>query len=120
MPPQVINLEEKFKKFSQAWSPKIVARMNEYDLRLVKLRGDFVWHSHPDTDEAFVVLRGQLRIDFRDGAISLNPGEMTVIPKGVEHKPFADGECHVLLIEPMDTVNTGNAGGELTRAAEWI
>jgi mannose-6-phosphate isomerase-like protein (cupin superfamily) len=120
MIPKIVNLDEKFNKFSEQWSPKIVAQMNDYDLRLVKLQGDFVWHSHDDTDEVFLIIEGELRIDFRDGNITLKSGDMTVVPKGVEHKPYAEEECKVLLIEPNHLVNTGDAGGDLTSKAEWI
>ena len=109
-----INLKEKLDKFTEHWSPKIIAQMNDYYLKLVKLQGDFVWHSHPDTDETFIVLNGEMQIDFRDGKVSLKAGEILVVPKGVEHKPFAEKECKVMLIEPSDTINTGDAGGDLT------
>ncbi len=109
-----INLAEKFARFSEPWSPKIIARLNDYDFKLAKLRGGFVWHRHTDTDEAFLVVDGALRIDFRDGAVTLRPGEMFVVPRGVEHRPWADGECRVLLIEPSGTLNTGAERGALT------
>lgn len=116
-----INFEEKLAKFSEHWSPKIVAQMNDYHFKLVKLQGDFVWHSHADTDEVFVVLDGKMAIDFRDGRVDLERGEMLVVPKGVEHKPFAKEECRTLLIEPAGTINTGNTGGELTAKDNvWI
>lgn len=115
-----INLEEKFAKFAEHWSPKIIARMNDYHLKVVKLQGDFVWHSHAETDEVFFVVDGELQIDFRDGNVMLRKGELFVVPKGVEHKPFAGQECKILLIEPAGTVNTGDSGGELTAEATWI
>jgi mannose-6-phosphate isomerase-like protein (cupin superfamily) len=105
---QPINFEEKFKKFSEHWSPKIIGQLNDYHLKLAKVQGEFVWHDHPETDEVFIVIKGQLDIIFRDGKVSLNEGEMFVVPKGVEHKPVAEIECHILLIEPAGTVNTGN------------
>jgi len=117
---KAINFGEKFDKFTKQWSPKIIAQMNDYHFKLVKVEGDFTWHHHPDTDEVFIVLEGQLRIDFRDGSVTLNAGEMTVIPKGVEHKPFAAAECRILLVEPAGTVNTGDAGGKQTAQDEWI
>ena len=116
-----INLEEKLAGFSEHWSPKIIARMNDYHFKLVKFKGEFVWHSHADTDEVFIVLDGAMRIDFRDGGIDLKAGEMFVVPKGVEHKPFAEKECKIMLVEPAGTVNTGDAGGDLTAEDNvWI
>ena len=109
-----INLQGKFKKFTDQWSPKIIAKMNDYHFKLARAQGDFVWHSHESTDEVFMVLEGALRIDFRDGEVTLHEGEMFVVPKGVEHKPFAERECKILLVEPSGTVNTGDAGGEKT------
>jgi mannose-6-phosphate isomerase-like protein (cupin superfamily) len=109
-----INFREKLAKFQDQWSPKVIAEMNDYQFKLAKLEGDFVWHSHPETDEVFLVLEGRLRIDFHDGAATLESGEMIVIPRGVAHKPFAAGECQVLLVEPAGTLNTGDAGGERT------
>ena len=108
------NLANKLSLFSEHWSPKIIAELNDYEFKLVKLQGEFVWHSHPDTDEAFLVIDGHMRIDFRDGSVELQAGELYVVPKGIEHKPYADHECSVLLIEPRGVVNTGQAGGELT------
>ena len=117
----VINLEEKLGKFQDHWSPKIVAQLNDYHLKLVKLQGEFVWHAHPETDELFYVLDGELDIEFRDGTATLRQGEMLVVPKGIEHRPRAAGECHVLLLEPEGTPNTGDAGGERTvETPEWI
>ena len=104
---QPINFEGKLKKFSEHWSPRIIAQLNDYHLKLAKVQGEFVWHDHPETDEVFIVVKGQLDILFRDGKVSLNEGEMFVVPKGVEHKPVAVEECHILLIEPAGTVNTG-------------
>ena len=109
MPPTLINLPHKLSQFTDLWSPRIIAQIDEYQFKLARLRGDFVWHSHPDTDEVFIVLDGQLRIDFRDGAITLNREEMLVVPKGVEHKPYAEAECHVMILVREGTVNTGDA-----------
>lgn len=117
MPYEPINFRDKFGLFREQWQPKIVAELNEYQFKLVKLQGDFVWHRHDDTDEAFIVLDGTLRIDFRDGSVTLAAGEMFVVPKGVEHKPLAEAEVKLLLIEPP---NTGDAGGERTAEAAWI
>ena len=109
-----INFQEKLTKFSEHWTPKIIAQMNDYHFKLVKVKGEFVWHDHAETDEVFVVLKGKLEIQFRDGAVYLNEGEMYVVPKGVEHRPFAKDECQILLIEPAGLVNTGDAQSELT------
>ena len=109
-----INLQEKLSKFSEHWSPKIIAQMNDYHFKLVKFKGDFVWHSHDDTDEVFIALDGEMSIEFRDGIVDLKAGEMFVVPKGVEHKPLAERECKIMLVEPAGTVNTGNTGGEKT------
>ena len=117
----VINFEEKLASFSEHWSPKIVAQMNDTHFKLVKIQGDFVWHSHADTDEVFIVLGGEMTIDFRAGRVDLERGEMFVVPRGVEHKSIAKEECKILLVEPAGTINTGDAGGELTAQDEvWI
>jgi len=116
-----INLSDKLGLFSEHWTPKIVARMNDYHFKLVKLQGEFVWHRHDDTDEVFIVLGGEMGIDFRDGQVRLRRGEMIVVPRGVEHRPFAEQECQLMLVEPAGTVNTGDAGGDLTAPADtWI
>lgn len=116
-----INLKEKLSKLNEQWSPRVIAELNDYQFKLAKIEGDFIWHSHPDTNEAFIVLDGVLRIDLRESAVTLKPGELYVVPKGVEHKPFAEGECSILLIEPRGTDNTGDAGGERTAAQDvWI
>ena len=118
---QSINLEDKFAMFAEHWSPKIIAQMNDYHFKVVKVQGEFIWHDHPETDEVFVVLKGQLKIHFRDGKIILNEGEMFVVPQGLEHKPVAEHECHILLVEPAGTVNTGNVVNEKTAANDvWI
>jgi mannose-6-phosphate isomerase-like protein (cupin superfamily) len=116
-----INLAEKFGKIPEAWSPKVVAELNDYQFKLARLEGEFVWHSHADTDEAFFVVEGCMRIEFRDGAVELGAGELYVVPRGVEHKPVAERECRVLLIEPRGVVNTGDAGGALTAENDqWV
>ncbi|MGA6107145.1 cupin domain-containing protein [Pseudomonas solani] len=118
---QSINLLQKTSLFSEQWNPKVVAEMNDYQFKVVRIEGDFIWHSHADTDEAFLVLEGQLRIDLRDGAVLLGPGELYVVPKGVEHKPYAEGEVKMMLIEPRGVLNTGEEGGERTAQNDvWI
>jgi len=118
---KALNFEHKLGLIDTQWSPRVIAEMNDYQFKLVRIEGDFVWHDHPDTDETFIVLDGSLRIDFRDGHVDLGPGEMFVVPKGVEHKPYAENEVKMLLIEPRGVVNTGDAGGELTAATDvWI
>ena len=109
-----INFNDKFQKFNDHWSPKIIAEMNDYQFKLVKVQGEFVWHEHSATDEAFIVIEGSLRILFRDHSIELKAGEMFVVPKGVQHKPVADSECKIMIIEPRGVVNTGETSGELT------
>ena len=105
---QSINFKEKLGLFTEQWLPKVIAEMNDYQIKIVKIEGDFEWHDHQDTDETFIVLEGNLRIDFRDGHVNLSSGEMYVVPKGIEHKPFADGEVKMLLIEPRGVLNTGD------------
>lgn len=102
-----INLASKLKLFDELWSPRVIAELNDYQFKLARLKGDFVWHHHPDTDEAFLVIRGRMTIDFREGSVDLEEGELYVVPQGVEHKPRAEDECHVLVIEPRGVVNTG-------------
>jgi mannose-6-phosphate isomerase-like protein (cupin superfamily) len=117
-----ISFAKKLSLFSEQWRPKVIAEMNDYQFKVVRIEGDFVWHQHEDTDETFIVLEGALRIDFRDGAVALQAGEMFVVPKGKEHKPFAEKEVKLLLIEPRGVVNTGDEG-ETTRTAPneaWI
>lgn len=116
-----INFQEKLAKFSEQWSPRIIAQMNDYHFKIAKVQGEFVWHAHPETDEVFLVLKGRLELQFRDGSVVLNEGEMFVVPKGVEHKPVAEDECHILLVEPAGTVNTGEIVNERTAANDvWI
>lgn len=116
-----INFEDKFAKFSDHWSPRVIAEMNEYQFKLVKVEGEFVWHDHADTDEVFIVIEGELTIEFRDGKVTLKSGEMFVIPKGVAHKPAANSECKIMLVEPKGVVNTGNAGSKLTAENDvWV
>lgn len=121
MDKESINLSEKLTRFAEHWSPKIVAQMNDYHFKVVKVQGEFVWHDHPETDEVFLILKGQLEIRFRDGKVTLNEGEMYIVTKGVEHKPVAENECHILLVEPAGTVNTGDVVSEKTAPNDvWI
>lgn len=117
----VVNLTEKFTLIQKQWDPKIIAQLNDYQFKIAKIQGEFVWHSHPETDEVFLVVEGSLVIQLRDGNLKLGPGELCVIPKGVEHKPTAEDECQILMVEPAGTLNTGDAGGDRTIAeTEWI
>ena len=116
-----INLKDKLSKFSDYWSPKIITEMNDYQFKLVKIKGDFVWHNHEDTDEVFIVIEGKMKIEFENEIVELNEGEMYVVPKGVNHKPCAENECKIMLVEPRGVVNTGNTKGELTASNDvWI
>jgi mannose-6-phosphate isomerase-like protein (cupin superfamily) len=111
---QSIDIAEKLSAFYDHWSPKVIARLNDYEIKVVKVRGEFVWHTHEDTDEMFLVIDGELTIQLRDGNVSLRPGQLFVVPRGVEHCPVAESEAHALLIEPTGVLNTGNAGGAVT------
>ena len=116
-----INLREKLEKFSDHWSPKVIAEMNDYQFKLVKIKGEFVWHNHTDTDETFIVIEGEMKIEFEDNTVVLKEGEMYVVPKGVEHKPYAEEECKIMIIEPRGVVNTGDIEGDLTASNDvWI
>ncbi|HKB70084.1 MAG TPA: cupin domain-containing protein [Thermoanaerobaculia bacterium] len=112
--PQKVNLAEKLSFFSERFQPRIVGEVGDMHVKVVKLEGEFVWHHHENEDEMFLVLKGRFRIRFRDGELSLDPGELVIVPRGVEHCPYADEEVHVMLFEPKSTVNTGTAGGERT------
>ena len=116
-----VNFADKFARVDQQWQQRVIAEMNDYQFKIARLEGDFIWHDHPDTDETFIVVEGELRIDFRDGSVLVRAGEMFVVPKGKEHKPFAEREVKLLLIEPRGTLNTGNAGGERTVPSDiWV
>ena len=116
-----INLLSKLKLFSEHWSPKVIAEMNDYQFKLVKIQGDFIWHNHEDTDETFIVIEGEMKIEFENEIVELSEGDMFVVPKGVEHKPLAKNECKVMIIEPRGVVNTGNSEGNLTASNDvWI
>jgi mannose-6-phosphate isomerase-like protein (cupin superfamily) len=116
-----INLREKLARFTSRWDPKIVAELNGQHVKLVKFEGPFIWHRHEHEDELFLVVEGEFVMEFRDGSVPVRAGELIVVPRGIEHRPVAEKEVHVLLFEPASTVNTGDAGGERTVAApEWI
>lgn len=118
---QAIDIRQKLGMLTERWQPRVVAEMNDYQFKIVSLEGDFVWHDHPETDETFLVVDGELRIDFRDGSVTVGPGQMFVVPKGVEHKPYAEREVRMMLIEPRGVPNTGTAGGERTAKNDvWI
>ena len=118
--PEKISLADKLALFSEHWQPKIVANINDYDVRIVKIKGEFVWHKHDETDDFFLVLDGRVTIQLRDGDVELEKGELFVVPRGVEHCPRADEEASLLLIEPAGTPNTGDAGGSMTSEAQRI
>ncbi len=111
-----INLADKFARFSEQWIPKIVAELDDYEVKLAKVEGEFVWHEHADADELFLVIEGELTIEMRDGAVTLGPGEMYVVPKGVEHRPRSEAECQILMVERKGTLNTGSTESDLTVA----
>ncbi|MDP6878560.1 MAG: cupin domain-containing protein [Candidatus Marinimicrobia bacterium] len=116
-----ININNKLKKFSDYWSPKVIAEMNDYQFKLAKISGEFIWHHHESTDEVFFIIKGNMIIEFRDRVVELTKGEMYVVPKGVEHKPYAEKECHIMLIEPRGIVNTGQITNERTAVNDnWI
>ena len=121
MTDRAINLRDKLARFSEHLSPRVVAEMNDYQFKLAKLKGEFVWHAHADTDEVFIVLQGALTLEFRDRSVPLAAGEMYVVRKGEEHRPVAAEECSVMLVEPRGVVNTGDAGGARTAPDDvWV
>lgn len=115
-----VNVDAMLTRFAEHWSPKKIAQVNDYDVRIVKLLGEFTWHQHHETDEFFLVLSGELTIQMRDSTVVLGPRELFVVPRGVEHCPRADIETAVLLLEPASVINTGDAGGELTAEVEEL
>jgi mannose-6-phosphate isomerase-like protein (cupin superfamily) len=118
---RAINLGEKFDLVTDLWQPRVVAELNDYQFKIVRVEGDFVWHDHPDTDEAFLVLEGELRIDLPDGPVRVREGELFVVPRGVQHKPYAEREVRLMLIEPRGVPNTGSEGGPRTADQDlWI
>ena len=119
-PMESVNLAEKFESFEERWKPKIIGEVNDIYVKLVKIEGSFVWHQHEEEDELFLVIRGSMRLQLKTGDIPLEAGEMAIVPRGVEHRPVAEKEAHVLLIEPRSTANTGDVQDERTTQAEWI
>ena len=118
---KAININDKLNKFSDHWSPRVIGEMNDYQFKIAKVKGEFVWHSHEETDETFIVLNGELVIEFRKETVKLSKGELYIVPKGVEHKPYAKHECHIMLIEPKGIINTGNRSSELTSKNDnWV
>jgi len=118
---EAVNLAEKYGRFADQWSPRVIAALNDYQVKLAKIQGEFVWHDHAETDELFLVVKGEMTIELRDGSVTLREGELFVVPKGVEHKPYAEEECHLLLIEPRGVVNTGETASNLTAAGDrWV
>lgn len=116
-----INFKDKLSKFDDHWAPRVIAEMNDYQFKVVKIQGEFVWHDHKDTDEVFIVISGKMEIEFRDGKVEIGPGEMYVVEKGAEHKPFAKDECEILIVEPRGVVNTGESGSELQAENDrWV
>ena len=116
-----INLNQKFALFNELWTPKIISELNDYQIKIAKVEGDFVWHNHSDTDEFFLVVEGTLFIEFESETMELNTGELYVVPRGVQHRPYAKEECKIMLIEPRDVVNTGDAESDLTASNDvWI
>lgn len=117
----VVNISEKFSLIKEQWDPKIIAQLNDYHFKIAKIQGEFLWHSHPETDEVFLVVDGEMVIHLREEDLKLKQGEMCVIPRGVEHKPAAENECQIMMVEPAGTLNTGDAGGERTiEETAWI
>lgn len=114
---RAVNIADKLARFSEPWAQRTIATVNDYEVKVAKLHGEFVWHRHDDTDEFFLVVSGRLTIQLRDGDVVLGPGEAYVVPKGVEHCPLAEDETAILLLEPAGTVNTGSAGGPRTKAS---
>ena len=116
-----IILKQKLSIFSEHWSPKVISELNDYQIKLVKIQGDFIWHNHSETDELFLVIEGKMKIEFKDRTVELNKGELYVVPKGVEHRPYAENECQIMLIEPRGVINTGENKNDLTASNDvWI
>ncbi len=118
---QPINLKDKFSKFNEHWSPKAIAELNDYQFKVAKIIGEFIWHKHEETDEVFFVVDGEMKLEFRDGEVNIKSGEMFVVPKNIEHKPSAENECRIILIEPRGVLNTGNIENNFTAKTDvWV
>ena len=118
---KAINLNTKFNQFDDHWSPRVIAGMNDYQFKLAKVKGEFVWHDHPETDEVFIVIEGFIEIEFLDGKVRIEAGEMFVVPKGVEHKPIAEHECKIMLVEPKGIINTGDTDSDMRAKNDvWV
>jgi len=116
-----INIKQKFSKFSDYWSPKVLAEMNDYQFKIAKIKGDFIWHNHKETDEVFIIIEGEMNIEFHNKTVKLCEGELYVVPKGEEHRPYAKNECKIMLVEPKGVTNTGDKENELTAENDvWI
>lgn len=116
-----INILDKFTKFTDQWQPRVIASLNEYQFKIARIEGEFIWHDHPDTDEVFIIMKGQLQMHLRDQIVTLNEGDLYVVPRGVQHKPVAEQECWIMMVEPEGTKNTGEEGGERTADNDvWI
>ena len=116
-----VNIKKKFSKFSEYWSPRVLAEMNDYQFKIAKIKGDFIWHNHEHTDEVFIVIEGSMKIYLKDNTIHLSEGDLYVVPKGIDHKPFAERECKIMLVELRGTKNTGNQTNNLTfKDNQWI
>ena len=116
-----VNLDQKFALFNEQWKPKIVGELNGQHVKLGKIKGSFVWHQHENEDELFLVVKGRMRLELRDSTVDVDEGEFIIVPRGIEHRPVADGECHILIFEPTSTLNTGNVQDEFTVIEpEWI
>ena len=121
VPQSAINVMEKFGKFQTQWTPKVIAEMNDYQFKIARIQGEFIWHHHAETDEVFIIVEGEMVLRFRDGDVPLRAGDMYVVPKGVEHQPCASSECKIMLVEPRGVLNTGNVGGERTMQNDvWV
>jgi mannose-6-phosphate isomerase-like protein (cupin superfamily) len=121
VPQSAINVLDKFSKFQTQWTPRVIAEMNDYQFKIARIQGEFIWHHHADTDEVFFIIEGEMVLRLRDGDVPLRAGEMYVVPKGVDHLPCAANECKIMLIEPRGVTNTGNVGGERTAQNDvWV
>ncbi len=116
-----INILDKFSKFDDQWQPRVIASMNDYQFKIARIEGEFIWHDHPDTDEVFIIMKGQLEMQLADRSVMLNEGDLYVVPRGVQHRPVAESECWIMMVEPEGTKNTGDEGGDRTAANDvWV